>query len=246
MVQPNLICSLFCEFVLTTPWLKVTPAQTNLVQDVKDAADAPTPVTDHVWNEFLRVTGLWYQYYVAFREQTNGTSVLPANIAQGDMLYGSAPNVLVSLSKSTSVSRFIKNSGTSNNPAWEQPATTDLSDVTDWADFGGSSVVTGFSSITTSEVKWKKVGNIIMVNFFIIGVSNATNFTFTVPTACSASFGHTLFLTRTYFQGTWRSTPGIGYSTASSDIITLNANAVGNLYPATSVKGAEAQFFYAI
>jgi hypothetical protein len=45
------------------------------------------------------------------------TLTIPA-IAQGDVLYGSATNVLSSLAKSTTAGMYLKNSGTSNNPAW--------------------------------------------------------------------------------------------------------------------------------
>lgn len=40
--------------------------------------------------------------------------------AQGDLLYGSATNVLSKLAKNTSATRYLSNTGTSNNPAWAQ------------------------------------------------------------------------------------------------------------------------------
>lgn len=49
---------------------------------------------------------------------TAGASI-PA-IAQGDILYGSASNVLSALAKNTSATRYLSNTGTSNNPAWAQ------------------------------------------------------------------------------------------------------------------------------
>lgn len=39
---------------------------------------------------------------------------------QGDMLYASAANALSKLSKSTSATRYIANTGASNNPTWDQ------------------------------------------------------------------------------------------------------------------------------
>ncbi len=50
---------------------------------------------------------------------TTSTVVFP-NIGQGDLLYGSAANTLVTLGKSTSATRYLSNTGTSNNPAWAQ------------------------------------------------------------------------------------------------------------------------------
>ncbi len=39
---------------------------------------------------------------------------------QGDMFYGSGTNTVVPLAKNTSATRYISNTGTSNNPSWSQ------------------------------------------------------------------------------------------------------------------------------
>ena len=49
--------------------------------------------------------------------QPSATSVLTT---QGDLLYASAANTLARLAKDTTASRYLSNSGTSNNPAWAQ------------------------------------------------------------------------------------------------------------------------------
>ena len=49
--------------------------------------------------------------------QPSATSVLTT---QGDLLYASAANTLARLAKNTTASRYLSNSGTSNNPAWSQ------------------------------------------------------------------------------------------------------------------------------
>lgn len=41
-------------------------------------------------------------------------------IAQGDLLYGSASNTLSSLAKNATATRYLANTGTSNNPQWDQ------------------------------------------------------------------------------------------------------------------------------
>lgn len=41
-------------------------------------------------------------------------------VAQGDLLYGSASNTLSSLAKDTNATRYLSNTGTTNNPAWAQ------------------------------------------------------------------------------------------------------------------------------
>lgn len=41
-------------------------------------------------------------------------------VAQGDLLYGSAVDTLAALAKNTSSTRYLSNTGSSNNPAWAQ------------------------------------------------------------------------------------------------------------------------------
>jgi len=43
-----------------------------------------------------------------------------STVAQGDILYGSAANTLVALAKNASATRYLSNTGASNNPAWAQ------------------------------------------------------------------------------------------------------------------------------
>ena len=50
---------------------------------------------------------------------TNGGTGL-TSIAQGDILYGSAANTISALTKNTTATRYLANTGTSNNPAWDQ------------------------------------------------------------------------------------------------------------------------------
>lgn len=47
-----------------------------------------------------------------------GTGLTSAS--QGDLLYGSAANTIAALAKNASATRYLSNTGTSNNPAWAQ------------------------------------------------------------------------------------------------------------------------------
>jgi hypothetical protein len=51
---------------------------------------------------------------------TAGASI--PSIAQGDLLYGSASQVLSALAKDANATRYLSNTGSSNNPAWAQVA----------------------------------------------------------------------------------------------------------------------------
>jgi hypothetical protein len=45
---------------------------------------------------------------------------IPDTATQGDLLYGSAANVYSSLAKNTTATRYLANTGATNNPAWDQ------------------------------------------------------------------------------------------------------------------------------
>ena len=42
------------------------------------------------------------------------------NVVQGDLLYGSATDVISALAKNITATRYLSNTGASNNPAWAQ------------------------------------------------------------------------------------------------------------------------------
>jgi len=48
------------------------------------------------------------------------TATYPATTTQGDILYSSADNTIASLAKDATATRYLANTGASNNPAWDQ------------------------------------------------------------------------------------------------------------------------------
>lgn len=54
-----------------------------------------------------------------------GNTSLPA-IVQGDLWYGSAASTISALTKSVSSNQYLKNSGTTNNPAWASIVASDI------------------------------------------------------------------------------------------------------------------------
>jgi hypothetical protein len=49
---------------------------------------------------------------------------IPNTFAQGDVIFGSASNVLTALAKDASATRYLSNTGATNNPAWAQVVLT--------------------------------------------------------------------------------------------------------------------------
>ncbi len=61
-------------------------------------------------------TGVWNG--TAVNETHGGTN--QTSFAQGDLLYASAANTLSKLAKDTNATRYLSNTGTTNNPLWAQ------------------------------------------------------------------------------------------------------------------------------
>lgn len=58
--------------------------------------------------------------YAAAPNPGHDFAQVSGGIAQGDILFGSAPDTLSNLAKDTSATRYLSNAGTDNNPAWAQ------------------------------------------------------------------------------------------------------------------------------
>lgn len=80
-------------------------------------ASTPTlPTTGGSAGNFLRSDGTnWL----------NSTATIPDTYSQGDVIYASASNTLTALAKDTNATRFLSNTGSSNNPAWAQVPISD-------------------------------------------------------------------------------------------------------------------------
>jgi len=81
--------------------------------------------------------------------QPSATSVMTD---QGDLLYASAANTLARLAKNTTATRYLSNTGTSNNPAWAQinlaNGVTDVLPVANGGTNASSASITAFNNIT--------------------------------------------------------------------------------------------------
>jgi hypothetical protein len=66
----------------------------------------------------LTLTGTVFSLTTPVTVLLGGTGLTSLN--QGDLIYGSASNTFSALAKSATASRYLANTGTSNNPAWDQ------------------------------------------------------------------------------------------------------------------------------
>jgi hypothetical protein len=67
-------------------------------------------------------TGTWNATTIATTRGGTGLT----SYAQGDLIYASASNTLTTLAKSSTANQFLKNSGTTNNPAWASISVSDI------------------------------------------------------------------------------------------------------------------------
>src|SRR5215469_14516870 len=82
----------------------------TFVSAIADGADT-TVVRPSNWNANHTLTG-------AVDVTQGGTGITA--VSQGDLLYGSAANTITNLAKNTTATRYLANTGTSNNPNWDQ------------------------------------------------------------------------------------------------------------------------------
>jgi len=74
-VIPNAETELFCTFLQTAYFIRITPAREIVIAEVKAASIAGTSVTDNVWNNFLLSSYQWYQAYLTDKEFNNSIGV---------------------------------------------------------------------------------------------------------------------------------------------------------------------------
>lgn len=146
--------------------------------------------------------------------QASATSTLTA---QGDLLYASAANTLARLAKNTTATRYLANTGSSNNPAWSQ---VDLSNgVTGTLPIGNGG--TGLTTYTANQILYASATNTIgtSANF----TYNGTDLTLTGGNVVIGTSGKGI---------DFSATPGTGTSELFADY--EEGNYDGTLTPETS------------
>lgn len=75
------------------------------------------PIDGDIWTTTV---GIYVRINGATIGPLTATGSTIPSVIQGDILYGSGVNTLAALAKSTSATRYLSNTGASNNPAWAQ------------------------------------------------------------------------------------------------------------------------------
>ncbi len=184
--------------------------------------------------QLIRVNGLGtaLEYFTANYE--------PAiTWAQGDLLYGTGVNTYANLAKTTSATRYLSNTGTSNNPAWSQvDLTNGVSGILPIANGGtGLGLYAGWDLISTatasssSTIDFTDLSSTYafykIVYYDVLPVTNSVSFRIRVGTGGTPTYdtGNNYGWTYVYAQN---GASGGGGNTTDSSISLVNATVSNN------------------
>lgn len=131
------------------------------------------------------------------------TATYPATTAQGDVLYSSSANTIAGLTKDANATRYLSNTGTSNNPAWAQV------DV--------SNGITGVAPIANGGTNASSMATTYGVNYF-----DGTR----IVTTAVGTAGHVLTSNGVGVAPTFQAGGGGGISTLAGDSGTATGGTV--------------------
>lgn len=107
-----------------------------------------------------------------------------------------------------------------------------------WIDYTATSTIVGWSAFTTKKIWYCIVGNVMFVQWDLMGTSNNATTTFTLPQALNSAVTICLGYSQTQNNGTTGTSPGRAKCTTSSNLVTLHNNWSGAAYANTGTKGS--------
>jgi len=118
---------------------------------------------------------------------------------------------------------------------------------TAWTDFGGTSTIVGWVTplANSTLINYKKVGNIVYVQFYLDGVSDATTVTFTLPFTQISTNGVELKVAiQVGDNAVIQAAPGMLTLPSNSVIATCHLDMSGAAWTASGNKRVQGQFWY--
>ena len=117
--------------------------------------------------------------------------------------------------------------------------------TTAWTDWSASANEVGWSGTPTTNIYYKKLGNMVFVVFRISGTSNSTEAYFTLPeTVKNATNLGLRFACQATDSGVALTTPGVAYPTANSTKLSLYKDWSAAAWTATGAKVVAGEVWY--
>lgn len=104
------------------------------------------------------------------------------------------------------------------------------------------STIVGWSSTTIEDIRYKKIGDLMFVQYVIEGISNATNAHFTLPYAKAIDESASRLIRAKNNSGAW--VAGLSVLGNGSKQVNLYSSPNGGGWTASGTKGVQGGFFY--
>lgn len=110
-------------------------------------------------------------------------------------------------------------------------------------DYSAISTIVGWSSFTVKLIYYKKVGNLVFVDFNLQGTSNSATTTFTMPYTAISVISFDFALVRSQDNGAALTSPH-GVITSGTATVSLGPNSTTFGWTASGTKVVRGQFWY--
>ena len=114
--------------------------------------------------------------------------------------------------------------------------------TTAWTDWSATAVATGWSTVSTKWVHYKKVGRLIFAKIYVTGTSNSASTSLTLPYASTADGTGFIFFGRGQDNAVDLTTPILG--SVASSAISFFTNAAGAAWTASGTKMVMMSIWY--
>ncbi len=112
-----------------------------------------------------------------------------------------------------------------------------------WINYAAVSTIKGWSSLTTKQIYYKRLGKLVFVKYYLQGTSDDIVASFTVPDTISNTI-HGITPARVMNNGAWGAAWGVASILAGTNICNLYTTTSGAGWTNSGDKRAHGEFWY--